>query len=574
PRQPPANPLEPLLADDQLNDPWLRREEDNLEQPPYLRNRKPSSPPDESPAPTRDFTYNGEASPKAEHLPPKTTHSYSPPLPSINEEPEQVWGTSPLKPKRRFGWGKKSGGKLLGRLETTPANSPYVDLVGVKGYDAPPLDQLETQKLDKIANGKRWWLTVGLVALLVVAVLFLLFAVIGAGGGNSKALELVKAAEQKRGQAGILAATNPAEARKLIEQAKVDLAAAAKEKPNLPDIASVQNGLKLTLDNINRVVIPSDLRLAVDLTSQGTDVRLTQAVLSPVGDMLYLMDTGRGTIYAADLIGSIKPILKTGDPAGGAVFGKPVAMTSRQDSILVLDDQNICYIYNPSKGDWAAVKLGGTGGWTRPVRQIATYQGNLYLVGPVGSQILKYNSGAYSSTPDEWLNPVTGDGLKLDQISAMSIDGTIFTISKEGRMLQLARPSGKPKGEVQADYDLNAGERVGPPLNSPRTLQVGALDYPYAFVADGEKRVLQFQKEGGGFVQQFRSLPNGKEFDNLCDVAMDTFNKKLYLIGEQKVYVFHLPTETVGPVISATISGGLVTPVANLSPKPTPTFNP
>jgi hypothetical protein len=110
-------------------------------------------------------------------------------------------------------------------------------------------------------------------------------------------------------------------------------------------------------------------------------------------------------------------------------------------------------------------------------------------------------------------------------------------------------------------------------------LQVGTLEYPYVFVVDGEKRVLQFQKEGGGFIQQFQATPNGKEFDNLHDVAVDITNKKLYLIGEQKVYVFTLKAETPGPVINATVSGPVGSPSpapvsTGNAPKPTPTFTP
>jgi serine/threonine protein phosphatase PrpC len=569
--------IEPLALDDRNQDPWLRREDDDVQQPPYLRNRKmPNEPPvppvppsQPSQAEPRNFTYNDGAG----HGDPGSNRPYMP-MPSFGGDygeeptPPEDW-QEPPEPRR----GRNRKQRAAARLEANPSNSPYVDLVGVDGY-GPPLEG-RTQRPRRFAfdlRGKRWPLIVALAGLLVVAVLFLLFAINGGPtSNNSKALDLVKAAEQKRGQAQALAATNPAQARKLIEQAQADLAAASKEKADLKDIGSVQNGLRITLDNINKVVVPADLRLAVDLTSQGTGVRLSQGVLSPTGDTLYLLDSGKGVVYAADLTGNIKPILKTGDPAGGSVFGKPLALTARLDSIVVVDDQNISYVYNKDKGDWTAVKLGGTGTWTKGIRQIATYQGNLYLLGPVGGQILKYNAGAYQGNPEEWLNPAAVDNLKLDQASAFAIDGNIYTLSKEGRLLQLGRPAGKPKGEAQTDTDLNSGDKVGPVLNNPLSLKVGELEYPYIFVVDNEKRILQFQKEGGNFIQQFQAAPTGKEFDTLRDVAIDATNNKLYAIGEQKVYVFRLPANTAGPVINATVSGPATTTTA---PVPSPSASP
>jgi len=575
-----ASPFEPLQADDRNNDPWLRREEDSLQEPPYLRGRKLA---DEPVPVSRNFSYSdgAEVTDQSEPAPtPEATKTgariYSPPS-TAEAAPNKGWSDR-LKQSR-----PKTKAKQAVRLEANPVSSPYIDMVGADGYNSTAVrSKRGFNGVSGMVAGRRWPLIVALAVLLGVAVVFLIFAVSGGavGGNSSKALDIVKAAEQKRGQAQAMAATNPAGARKLIEQAKADLAAATKEKADLNDINSVQNGLKITLDNINRVVVPPDLRLAVDLTSQGAGVKISQGVLSAAGDTLYLLDTGRGVIYAADLVGGIKPILKTGDPAGGSVFGKPVAMAARLDSIVVLDEQNISYVYNRGKGDWTAAKLGGTAGWAKPVRQLATYQGNLYLLGPAGSQILKYNAGGYAGNPEEWLNPALADSLKLDQSAAFSIDGTIYTLGKDGRLVQLSRPNGKPKGEKQAEYDLNMGERVGPAVINPTVLQVGGLEYPFAFVVDKEKRVLQFQKEGGGFVQQFQATLNGKEFDNLRDVAIDEPNKKLYLIGEQKVYVFRLPADTAGPVFNATVAGPTAASnansnaVVNTGPKPTPTFRP
>jgi hypothetical protein len=123
----------------------------------------------------------------------------------------------------------------------------------------------------------------------------------------------------------------------------------------------------------------------------------------------------------------------------------------------------------------------------------------------------------------------------------------------------MERPNGKNKGEITNQIDLNSGGLVSPALNSPYLMQIGSFDYPYLFVIDAEKRILQYQKSNGAFVQQIRA--ENKEFDSIKDLLVDEANQKLYVVTDQKIYIFRVP--------SAAVSGNV--PVISTTPSTTPT---
>ena len=578
------NPVAPLTPND---DNWLHREDDDLNRPAYLRGRKLSADTPQTTMnqaetdfnnqptgvfhldqpPQRDFTYTD-----ASHEP--ALGATVPPLmpPSLEESPSSP--EAETETKKNF-FNRPRQPDPAPRVTGARADTPYFDLGG-GNYEPPPVSPRPERRPARPKLGSNLKLNlsgktltiVGVGVLVVVALLILVMSLAGvSGGGNrNKAADFVKSAEQKRAAAQQSADTSPTQARTLLTQAQADLDAARKEKADLPELTTEQNAIGVTLNNLNRVVVPSDVRLAMDLSSQGAGVRLARSVISPAGDTLYLMDTGRGAIYSSDVTGGVKTLLKSGDKAGGAIFGKPSKMVARPDGLLVLDDGNILWVYSKTSGAWVSQALGGTGGWSsKAVQQAASYQGNLYLLGPGNGQILKYNAGNYGSAPDEWLDPALVPQLGLDTAAGFSIDGTVYTLSKDGKLTQLARPGGKDKGAVLQQYDLKAGDRLGPPLSAPAVLNVGSLDFPYAFVLDAEKRLMQFSKADGSFVQQYQAAADHREFDNLQDVAIDETGKKIYLVGLQKVYVFAL---------SGTTTSGTTTAGNPASPAPVGTPNP
>ncbi|MEI7554433.1 hypothetical protein [Candidatus Chlorohelix sp.] len=537
-----------LINDNPAADPWIRREEDGLEKPPYLRNRPDS--------PETDHFKKQQAGifPAPGIVPPTQKAAFS----SHNYQ-------SPEAPKPHFAFSEEAaaippvgeiGKKKSGKQPVTPPQpAEFLDVSA--GYGTP-LENIKDERQGKV-RFSRFLIIGGLIALLGVAALFLVFAAINLmGGNNDKAIGFVRSAEAKRIQAQTFSITDPAKARQLITEAQADLDKARKEKPELKDITITSNALKVTSDNINRVVIPADIRVTLDLSNQ-TGIKMSRALFSSTNDVVFILDNGRNMVLQLDMQGQIKTILKQGDTASGKTLTKPVFMTQRLDSVLIIDDANNAWIYDRAHNSWSAVALGGTSGWVKPARLAATYQGNLYLVAPGSGQILRYLSGAYSNTPDEWLSEQTVQTANLDRAVTLEVDGRIFGLSSEGVLYQMERPNGKNKGEITNQIDLNSGGLVSPALNSPYLLQIGSFDYPYIFVIDTQKRILQYQKSNGAFVQQIRA--ENKEFDSIKDLLVDEANQKLYVVTDQKFYIFRVP--------AATVSGSV--PVISTTPSTTPT---
>lgn len=608
---PELDPLAPLSNEDREAGSWLHREDDDLNRPAFLKGRSIGPGPETpsiagskdaitSPGPLkpkafmprlgpdglpiqpgqRNFSYTDASQEAGYNGAPVGTKPFSPrpyvqsyraPKPEMPEEPEVF--EEPIEIRKRW-WEKKRPPESQGRVMAQPPNSPYFDMVGGDGY-GPPVPKGRSFSNLSVRNRSLIMAGIGVVLGLAVVLLILSVATGAVGGNKTKAAELVQAAESKRVQAQQSAESNPAGARTLLIQANADLEAARKEKADLPEIQTTANAVKQTLNVVNKVTVPPDLRIALDLASQGTGVSLSKAVISAKGDQLYLMDTGRNVIYSADVLGAVKTILKPGDKAGNNAFGKPLAMVALPDGLLVLDEANLAWSYNKNAGAWTAQPLGGS---PKGPLQAASYEGNLYLTGTGTGQIWKYNAGSYGAKPDDWLNPSLVPSLNLDQAGGFAIDGTVYALNKNGKLSQMQRPVGKPKGEVVKEFDISKDPHLGPAFNGPYLLNPGSLDYPYLFVLDGENRVLQFNKASGAFIQQFQSAEGNKEFTGLKDVAVDEANKKIYLVGPQKVYVFNL-TEPPAPSVPAGTPGvttatagrpGAASTVPVISTQPTP----
>lgn len=598
PAKPPVQPA--ALVETETNDPldpkdpdsgsWLHRESDDLNRPAFLKGRS-LNPDPEAEAPSiaasddpitapgpikpkaftsrlggdgtmtpggmRKFSYTDAAQDQHLNTPPINrpfstrpyVQSYRAPVPEPPPPPEEFDEPIDLGKRRR---GKKAP-PPQGQVSAEPLDNPYFDMVGGDGY-GPPVR--EKWSFNRMSVRNRSLIMGGIGLVLGLAVVLLILSVSGGSftGNENKARQLVTQADAKRTSALRIVETNPNGARDLLNQATDLLAQARQEKSDLAEIQTTANAVRQTLNTVNKVTIPLDLRVALDLGGQGPNVNLSRAILSPKGDQLYLMDTGRNAVYTADVLGAVKPILKSGDKSGNSTFGKPVAMVARPDGLLVLDDANNAWSYNRANNAWTAQALGGA---PKGKLQAASYEGNLYLVGTGTNQILKYNAGNYAGKPDEWVNPSLLASLNLDKTGGFAIDGTVFALNGAGHVFQMARPNGKVQGEVVREYDLTKDTRLGPALNSPYILNVGSLDYPFIFVLDAENRVLQFGKSNGAYIQQFQSAEGNTEFTGLKDVAVDEANKKVYIVSAQKVYVFNL---TDAPKTAATTPGATTQP--------------
>src|SRR5207237_4793576 len=105
----------------------------------------------------------------------------------------------------------------------------------------------------------------------------------------------------------------------------------------------------------------------------------------------------------------------------------------RVGSLVVLDSNLVAYIFSADTSAWQAVPLGGGPGMATP-KDLASYDGNIYLLASKPGQISKYVAGKYGGTPDDWIHdPASADQTK-DAV-AMAIDGSIYALMPAGRIV-------------------------------------------------------------------------------------------------------------------------------------------
>ncbi|HET6312413.1 MAG TPA: hypothetical protein VFH60_01145, partial [Chloroflexia bacterium] len=163
------------------------------------------------------------------------------------------------------------------------------------------------------------------------------------------------------------------------------------------------------------------------------------------GNEAFVLDRASDAVYKCNISAkACAKVLGTGEVAGGQSAGKPVSMTLRQGNVLVLDDKLSVYAYNAETGSWSAEQLGDAGKLAVP-KDIATYDGNLYLLGAKPGQVLKYFSGKYGAPPDDWIkDPATSE--QLSNPVSVAIDGSIYVLLADGKVL--AMQGGKVTGSI------------------------------------------------------------------------------------------------------------------------------
>ncbi len=150
----------------------------------------------------------------------------------------------------------------------------------------------------------------------------------------------------------------------------------------------------------------------------------------------YVLDREKGSIYRCHIATrDCAAILKSGDDAGGQKVGTLLAMTFRVGNLVALNKDLVSFVFNADTSSWQAQQLGGADGLDRP-KDIASYDGNLYLLAAKAAQISKYAAGKYDQPPTDWIaGPTNVDQVK-DPV-AMSIDGAIYMLLSDGKILVL-----------------------------------------------------------------------------------------------------------------------------------------
>jgi hypothetical protein len=324
-------------------------------------------------------------------------------------------------------------------------------------------------------------------------------------------------------------------ARTAFEKAKSLAAQMQAINPNHPAVRKIAFEAEDQLDTLNGISVLSSV---VKFAAVGAQANRERIVTHWPDIFILDHETQRIYRFAANEAGSNAApisadgvILKTGDKVGERGIGDLIDIFWIDGGRLVALDRSGAFLqYDPAKSAWTLRPASDGSQWAR-VSLAASYAGNLYLLDPSKSQILKYapNEGGWSPGVT-YLAP----GVNVDLSSAvdMAIDGDVWVLRGDGSLWRLA--SGR-----LADFTLRDLET---PLAKPTALTTAQAMVGLYVVDAGNQRIVQFDKATGRSVRQLRpGSENRDAFTALKAVAVDEANRKLVFINGNQVYLATIP---------------------------------
>ncbi len=305
--------------------------------------------------------------------------------------------------------------------------------------------------------------------------------------------------------------------------------------PNHPAARKIAFDAQDQLDALNGISVLSALVKFATLGAQANRER----IVTHWPDIFILdRETQRIYRFAANEAGSNAApistdgvILKTGDKIGERSVGDLIDVFWVDAGRLVALDRSGAFLqYDPAKSAWTLRPASDGSLWAR-VSVAASYAGNLYLLDPSKSQILKYPANEGTWSPGV---AYLATGVNVDLASAvdMAIDGDVWVLRGDGGLWRFT--SGR-----LADFTLRDLET---PLAKPTALTTAQPMVGLYVVDVGNQRIVQFDKANGRYVRQIRpGSENRDAFAALKAVAVDEANRKLVFINGNQAYLATTP---------------------------------
>ncbi len=333
----------------------------------------------------------------------------------------------------------------------------------------------------------------------------------------------------------------PQEARKKLQIAWDDTQKALELHPGAKEVLKLQEQIQEAENVLNHVVklyLPLKLR-----TFTGAHVSLSRVVVS--GNDIFVLDKGDSAVYhdklnptSDDLVsgGPTKPVLKKGDMVGTTVVGDLIDMTWmpavgpwQTAGVLVMDSSNHVFRI-PVAGiqTVSQVSVGG-GAWKLPTL-IRHYMGNIYVLDPKSNQVWKHvlKHGAYDP-PEGYF---AQGGVDLSGVVDMAIDGYIYLLTSDGRVLKFLAGNPQP-------FELST---LDTPLRTPRSFFTDT-NTKNLYIADtGNNRIVEVSKEGK-LRRQFSLAEHPLLLGKVKSIAVLETAGEFYLVTDKDLYLVNFPRE-------------------------------
>jgi hypothetical protein len=353
--------------------------------------------------------------------------------------------------------------------------------------------------------------------------------------------------DQAQAQATAAASRNdPAIARELLNQGEALLNEAEQLHPGSSEIQQLRLRIQEQLDSIDQV---QPLYLVFTLKEFGVGDRDPGRVIVN-GDNVFVLDRGLDQVdhYRLSELGDSvtevgqEPLLRKGQVLGGQTVGELVDMVwvpagngRKASALLILDASGSLWQWLENLG-LSSVPIAAAETWRYPQR-VGTYFGRLYLMDTQANTILRYapTDDGFSSSPELYFAPEIAGNVDLKGAVDFSIDGNIWILFANGRVLKFFQ--GKPQ-----PFEL-----TGFPgrLRAPAAIVAGLNEGSFTdrlYIGDAEDgRIIEFDKNGR-FLRQMKS-PDPRQLQDLRSLFVDEMEKALYILTSKGLYKAQLPPE-------------------------------
>ncbi len=429
----------------------------------------------------------------------------------------------------------------------TPAKSAAGERAQLAlGWTGKTLRAMLPDKLAGAGGGKmKMPLRLVILGVLGVVGVVLILSLISMKGNPQRTaahnlLTEAQALETSANQSGVTEAARLEQLQLALDKAQQ----AAQDDPQSKDTSTLITKLNGELDSARGITRLSSLKVLFDFnaidqaaktvtTTTGVGAAANPATMSAPaagnmdivgqGNDLYALDRSTNSVYRCQIAAkSCSPLLSKGDNVGGTKVGDLLAVTLRVGSPVVVDSKLVSYVYNADSGSWNAQQLGSADTLQQPIG-IATYDGNLYLLGAKPGQISKYASGQYGQSPLDW---ITDDATKAAMQSpvAIAIDGAIYVTLADGKILVMQ--GGKLTTTITPK--ASTGTSV------PTELYTGTDVQNIYLLRSEDGSITRINKEGKTLA--ILKAPADAEVTSFSGMAVDEGKSKVYLAQGRKVY--------------------------------------
>lgn len=233
------------------------------------------------------------------------------------------------------------------------------------------------------------------------------------------------------------------------------------------------------------------------------------------GGFLFVLDRGKARLFSLEVEEKSGKILAGGGSLSGAKF-----LTSYGDSVFVLTEKGIFQTDLEGKKGKVIIKKDEAWG---EIGALISYAGNLYLLDKTG-KIWRYKAAEEGfGSRQNWF----GEGVSpdLSQSLSMAIDGSIWVLTKDGKILKFTLGA----------LDVFGTSGLEKPFTDPVTLDTDAETENLYVLDRGNARVVVLAKSG-----EYQFQYQWSELADAQDMVVSEEKGKIFILKGEKIYEMEL----------------------------------